>query len=264
MTGSDANGDMHDMSTTAILLAGGKGTRMNSDLPKVLHEVCGRSMLAWVIDACRQAGAERLLLVVGHRGDLVRQAFAGAGDVEFVEQSPQLGTGHAVMVCQDRLQGLQGPVLVLAGDGPLIRRQTLLELLDTHRREQAACTLATSILDDPARYGRILRDGDGRLAGIVEYLDASQPQRAIREVNVSVYCFDAEALRWVLPRLTNHNAKGEFYLTDALALLRQDARKLAAVPAVPPQDVLSINTFDELQQVGAILSDRLRAGEAHS
>jgi len=262
LIGSDAYGDTHDMSTTAILLAGGKGTRMNSDLPKVLHEVCGRPMLAWVMDACRQAGADRLLVVVGHRSELVREQFGGAGDVEFVEQSPQLGTGHAAMVCQDRLAGLEGPVLVLAGDGPLIRSQTLRQLLDTHRRERAACTLATSILDEPARYGRILRDEGGTLLGIVEYLDATEQQRAVREVNVSVYCFDAQALRWVLHHLTNHNAKGEYYLTDALALLRQDGQKLAAVAAVPPEDVLSINTLDELQQVSSILSDRLRAGEA--
>lgn len=251
------------MSITAIILAAGKGTRMKSDLPKVLHEVCGRPMLAWVIDACTQADAGRLLLVVGHRAERVREAFADLdGRADFVLQSPQLGTGHAVMICREHLEGLEGPVLVLAGDGPLIRGQTLRQLLATHRSEQAACTLATSILDDPAKYGRILRDADGRLAGIVEYLDATAEQRAIREVNVSVYCFDAAALRDVLPRLTNHNAKGEYYLTDVLALLRQDGRKLAAVAAVPPEDVLSINTLDELRLVDDILRQRLQKREA--
>ena len=245
------------MSTTAIILAAGKGTRMKSDLPKVLHEVCGRPMLAWVLDACREAGCDRLLVVVGHRADLVQETFEGADDIAWVLQQPQLGTGHAVMVCREHLAGLQGPVLVVAGDGPLIRPETLRELLDTHRREGAACTLATSILPDPARYGRIVRDESGDLAGIVEYLDADESQRAIREVNVSLYCFDAAALREVLGELRNDNAKGEYYLTDALELLKARGRKLSAVAAVKPEDVLSINTVDELEAVGRLMAGRL-------
>jgi bifunctional UDP-N-acetylglucosamine pyrophosphorylase/glucosamine-1-phosphate N-acetyltransferase len=140
------------MSTTAIILAAGKGTRMKSDLPKVLHEVCGRPMLAYVLDAARGAGCDRLLVVVGHEAGLVQQTFAGDdGDVEWVVQEPQLGTGHAVMVCGEHLAGLSGAVVVLAGDGPLIRAATLRQLLATHAEERAACTLATSILPDPQR-----------------------------------------------------------------------------------------------------------------
>ena len=248
------------MSTTAIILAAGKGTRMESDLPKVLHPVCERPMLAYVIDAARSAGCQRLLVVVGHRAELVREAFAGDGaDITWVTQSPQLGTGHAVMVCREHLPALDGPVMVLAGDGPLLRADTLREMLATHAAKQAACTLATSILPDAGHYGRIVRDEAGELASIVEYLDADETQRAGREVNVSIYCFDAEALRGVLGRLTNHNAKGEYYLTDALGLLRADGRRLAAVAAVPPEDVMSINTLEELGEVSAIMAERLRA-----
>jgi bifunctional UDP-N-acetylglucosamine pyrophosphorylase/glucosamine-1-phosphate N-acetyltransferase len=245
------------MSTTAIILAAGKGTRMKSDLPKVLHEVCGRPMLAYVLDVARAAGCERLLVVVGHEAGRVQEAFADdAADIDWVVQEPQLGTGHAAMVCREHLAGLQGAVMVLAGDGPLIRAETLRQLLATHAEKQAACTLATSILPDARRYGRILRDEAGELAGIIEYLDADEAQRQIREVNVSIYCFEAAALRQVLGQLTNDNAKGEYYLTDALGLLRSGGGRLAAVPAVPPEDVLSINTLEELGQVSEILAAR--------
>ncbi len=249
------------METTAIILAAGKGTRMSSDEPKVLHEICGRPMLAYVMDACRGAGAARLLVVVGYRAERVQQAFADRNhDVSWVIQEPQLGTGHAVMVCKDRLSEAEGPVLVLAGDGPLVRAEALGELLDTHTREGAACTLATSILPDPGRYGRVVRDDSGEVVGVVEYLDADEDQRRINEVNVSLYCFDAAALLDVLDRLSNDNAKGEYYLTDALAMLREDGRKLAAVPAARPEDVLSVNTDEELRRVESIMKTRESGG----
>jgi UDP-N-acetylglucosamine diphosphorylase/glucosamine-1-phosphate N-acetyltransferase len=245
------------MGATAIILAAGKGTRMESELPKVLHEVCGRPMLAYVLDACREAGCERMLVVIGYRADLVREAFACAGgDVTWVEQRKQLGTGHAVMVCRDYLRSMEGAVLVVAGDGPLLRSATLGELLRVHGETGAACTLATSILPDPARYGRIIRDDGGEVQGIVEFLDADERQRGVREVNVSLYCFDAPALCAVLDDLDNDNAKGEYYLTDAVALLKAAGRRLAAVPAVPPQDVLSVNTDKELEQVSELMAAR--------
>lgn len=244
------------MSIAAIILAAGKGTRMNSDLPKVLHPICGKPMLNYVIDACRGAGCDHLVLVVGHRAELVRQTYTAQPDLLYVEQAPQLGTGHAVMVCQQELRGIEGPVLVVAGDGPLIRPDTLKKLLETHNAQKAACTLATSILEQPEKYGRILRDANGDLTGIVEYLEATDEQKAVREVNVSLYCFDAAALRDVLPRLRNDNNKGEYYLTDALSLLKSDGKKLAAVAAVPPQDVLSINTLAELDEVSQIMASR--------
>lgn len=252
------------MSTTAIILAAGKGTRMNSDLPKVLHEVCGRPMVSHVLDVCRAVGCDRLITVIGHQADLVRERLGQNGDAEnvvWVEQTEQLGTGHAVMVCEDQLQDLEGPVLVVAGDGPLLRAHTLADLIETHLAEGAACTLATSILPDPGRYGRILRDDDGNLTGIVEYLDATEDQRAIHEVNVSLYCFDAAALRSVLGRLTNDNSKGEYYLTEALELLGEDGGKLAAVAAVPPEDTISINTVDELEEVNRIMAARQGEGD---
>jgi len=246
------------MGKTAIILAAGKGTRMKSDLPKVLHEVCGRPMLAYVLDACREAGCQTLLVVIGHKAGLVREAFADdASDIRWVEQTEQLGTGHAVMVCADELSELRGAVLVVAGDGPLVEAETLAALMAKHESDGAACTLATCILDEPGGYGRVIRDGDGQVAGIVEAIDADEAQRRTKEVNVSLYCFDAEALGGVIGRLSNDNAKGEYYLTDALAILRADGARVAAVAAVPPQDVISINTLDELERVGRIMGRRL-------
>lgn len=246
------------MSTTAIILAAGKGTRMKSKLPKVLHPVCGQPMLAYVMDACRQAGCEKLICVVGFGAERVRETFADATDVVWVEQTEQLGTGHAVMVCGDHLADLDGPVLIAAGDGPLVRGETLAEVIEAHQASGAACTLATCILDDPMAYGRIVRDEAGELVGIVEHLDADESQRAIREVNVSLYCYDAARLREALGALTNDNAKGEYYLTDTLGILRDAGRSLAAVPAVPARDVLSINDRRQLAEVNALMQQRVQ------
>jgi bifunctional UDP-N-acetylglucosamine pyrophosphorylase/glucosamine-1-phosphate N-acetyltransferase len=246
------------MSTTAIILAAGKGTRMKSELPKVLHNVCGRPMLAHVMDACRDAGCDRIIGVIGFGAEKVREAFADADDVVWVEQTEQLGTGHAVMMCRQHLAELTGSVLVVAGDGPLVRSETLAELLGAHADAGAACTLATCILDDPMAYGRILRDDAGDLVGIVEHLDATETQRDIKEVNVSLYCYDAPRLREVLDRLSNDNAKGEYYLTDTLELLRSAGHTLAAIPAVPPADVLSINDRVQLAQVNTMMQERIQ------
>jgi bifunctional UDP-N-acetylglucosamine pyrophosphorylase/glucosamine-1-phosphate N-acetyltransferase/UDP-N-acetylglucosamine pyrophosphorylase len=250
----------------AIILAAGKGTRMKSDLPKVLHPVCGRPMVRWVVDACRSAGCESILLVVGHQAERVREAFAGDdADLTFIEQAEQLGTGHAALCCRDALAGRgDQPVLVLAGDGPLIRAETLRTLLETHVAENAEMTLATCLMADAGAHGRILRDEKGELTGIVEYADADEAQRNLREANVSVYCFGAESLRQVAGRIDNDNRKGEYYITDALALLLSDGRRVSAVAAVPEEQVRSINTPEELREVERMLAARLEKETAGS
>jgi len=211
-----------------------------------------------VMDSCRKVGCDQIIMVIGHQADVVREVFAeDSSDVVWVEQTEQLGTGHAVMVCQEHIEKLVGPVLVLGGDGPLVRPETLDELISVHVEKSAACSLATSILPDPAKYGRIVRDENGGLVGIVEYLDATEEQRKINEVNVSIYCFDAQALAKALPRLANDNAKGEYYLTDILGILAEDGGTLAAVASVPPVDTISINTLDELAEVDCIMAKRL-------
>lgn len=241
----------------AVILAAGKGTRMKSDLPKVVHPVAGRPMVAWVVDACRGAGFTRTILVVGHKQEVVREVFAGQGDVDFAVQSEQLGTGHAVKCAIDLLRRVEGEAVVLAGDGPLVRAATLGRVLERHRSSHAAATIATSVVDDPAGYGRIIRDGSGRFAAIVEDKDATEAQKRVREINPSIYCFDAPKLVERLPKLSNANAKGEYYLTDIPGMLRDEGEVVEVVDAMPAADVLSINTPEQLAEVDAILRARL-------
>jgi bifunctional UDP-N-acetylglucosamine pyrophosphorylase/glucosamine-1-phosphate N-acetyltransferase len=246
--------------TKAIILAAGQSTRMKSDLPKVLHDVCGRPMLSYVIEACRQAGAEELIAVVGHRRELVMETFRDEANITWVTQEPQLGTGHAVMVCREALQGFQGNVLILYGDGPCIKGSTLQELLRRHEASGAAVMLLTTVLDEPSAYGRIVRDDRGALTGIVEFKDCTPQQAAIREVNPGYYCFRAADLLWSLERLTNKNAKGEYYLTDTVAALIGDGRRAEAVPGAAPEEMAAANSRAELVGVTRILHDRILAG----
>lgn len=240
-----------------MILAAGKGTRLKTELPKVLHEVCGRPMLAYVIDACRQAGVRTCLIVVGYGRERVMEAFQADEGLVWVEQPEQLGTGHAVMVCREQLAGRWEHVLVLCGDGPLIRPETIRELIARHLRDAAVATLATSVLDDPTGYGRILRNAAGEFTGIVEERDCTDEQRAIREVNPSYYCFRTDELLWALERIDNRNAKGEYYITDVFATLLRAGRKVTALPAVPAEDVFSINSRQELALVNRVMRDRV-------
>lgn len=246
----------------AVILAAGKGTRMNSDLAKVLHRVCERPMVAWVIDACREAGCERIYVVIGHQGEKVQEALADQSDLEFVWQREQKGTGHAVLQAEAALRGFAGDVLVLAGDGPLIRGSMLTALTEVHRRMNAAATLATAEIDDPTGYGRIVRDSAGRFERIVEHKDATEAQRGIREVNPSYYCFRAEALFPALHQVGTDNAKGEVYLTDVLEILRTAGQRVHVEPLAAAADVLSINTPEQLAEVEEALSRRLADGAA--
>lgn len=247
----------------AVILAAGKGTRMKADLPKVVHEVGGRPMVCAVVDACRAAGCDPVVAVVGYRHELVRGALAGAG-VRFALQEPQLGTGHAVQCADGELGGFAGDLFVLCGDGPLIRPETLATLLERHRSTGASATLATAIIDDPTGYGRIVRDGDGRFRGIVEHRNATTAQRAIREVNPSYYCFRRPDLMEALRNVPRNDASGEYYLTDVLGLLLARGRRVEVVPSVPPEDVLSINTPEELAAVDRIYRRRRAGGGVRS
>ena len=247
----------------AIILAAGKGTRMNSDLPKVLHQVAGKPMVWWVVQACKQAGVSRCVLVVGYKGELVREALAGEQGVEFVEQTQQLGTAHAAQMAEPCFENKPvGDIFVLAGDGPLIRGKTLGRLLEVHRRTNAAATLATANIEDPTGYGRIVRDAAGNFAAIVEQKDATDEQRAICEVNPSYYCFRGESFFQTLDQVGSNNAQGEYYITDVPGLLKKQNQTVTVVDAVPPSDVLSINTPEQLAEVDRILRERLESPRA--
>jgi bifunctional UDP-N-acetylglucosamine pyrophosphorylase/glucosamine-1-phosphate N-acetyltransferase len=232
---------------------------MKSDLPKVLHEICGKPMLWYVVEACRQAGVSKLAIVVGHRQEDVRAAFAAQTDIQWIEQKEQKGTGHAAMVCEPALGGFDGPVLTIAGDMPLIQGRTLTMLLEESARTGDAVTLATCILDDPTSYGRIVRDADGALAAIVEHNDCTPDQKAIREVNVSYYCFDGSRMFDLMHQLRNDNAKGEYYITDAVKIALAGGQGAGAVPAVPPADAMGINSRADLAVVGRLMQNRIQA-----
>jgi UDP-N-acetylglucosamine diphosphorylase/glucosamine-1-phosphate N-acetyltransferase len=247
---------------TAIILAAGKGTRMKGDLPKVVHPIGGRAMVCAVVDACRDGGCGRIIAVVGYKQELVREALAEYHEVEFAVQDQQLGTGHAVLCAEAVFNAApSGPeVFVLCGDGPLIRAATLKTILQKHRDSRAAATLATAIIDDPTGYGRIARDAAGRFQAIVEHKNATEDQRKIREVNPSYYCFSAPDLFASLKKVKRNPQSGEYYLTDTLALLLSEGKRVEVVPAVPPEDVLSINTPEDLAMVDRIFRSRRDSG----
>jgi bifunctional UDP-N-acetylglucosamine pyrophosphorylase/glucosamine-1-phosphate N-acetyltransferase len=236
----------HHPDTTALVLAAGQGTRMKSDMAKVLHEMSGAPLLAHVLDALVELGVGRTLVVIGHQAERVRAAFPDA-DVEWVLQSEQRGTGHAVMVAGPALQDFQGTLLVVYGDTPLLRAGTLDQLLALHRERGAAVTVLSTRVPDPSGYGRIVRDGDGRVLGIVEDRDASPEQRAIDEINSGVCAFEYPALERVLAQLTAHNAQGEYYLTDTIRLLLDARLPVEAWCAPDHRELLGINTLDQLQ-----------------
>jgi bifunctional UDP-N-acetylglucosamine pyrophosphorylase/glucosamine-1-phosphate N-acetyltransferase len=247
------------MSSTAIILAAGKSTRMKSAFPKGLHPVCGRPMLSYVLRACYDAGCTRIIMVVGHGKDQIIDEFRSDYRITWVEQTEQLGTGHAAMVCRDELQKHPtGDVFILAGDGPLIRGEVLKTLHNAHTEEHAAASMATAILDDPTGYGRVLRDSSGNFIEIVEQIDCTPEQREIREVFPSYYCFRSEDLMFALAKLTNQNKKGEFYLTDTFGHLQKAGRKVVAVQAVTADDVIGVNNREQLAQVDAIMQDRIQ------
>lgn len=246
------------MSTSAILLAAGRSTRLKSRKPKPMHEVCGRPMLEHVLRACYGAGVDRVCIVVGHGKDEVIAAFANDRRITWVEQTEQLGTGHAARMCEAYLKAHPGDVFILAGDGPLIRADVLRTLHRAHKDEHAAASMATAVLDDPTGYGRIVRDDTGAFLEIVEQNDATDAQKAIREVFPSYYCVRSEDLLFALGKLTNHNAKREYYLTDIYAHLRKAGRKVLAVQAVTQEDVLGVNTREQLAVVDAVMQARIQ------
>lgn len=234
----------------AVVLAAGKGTRMRSDLPKVLVPACGRPIVEFVLDALQRAGITRILVVVGYRAADVRALLARRSGVEFVEQLEQLGTGHAVKMCRAALADHDGPVLVLAGDSPLVQDQSLRTLLAAFGQRKPSCLLGTIHHPHPQGLGRIVRDPvSGEFEAIVEEKDATPAQRAITEVNMSTYLFDCRDLFWALDMVRDDNRQREYYLTDCPGLLKRAGKRVDALPVLQPCEALSINTLDELRLV---------------
>ena len=233
----------------AVILAAGKSTRMKSALPKVLHEVCGRPMIEYVLDAARAAGVTRIVVVVGHRADLVQAQLSKHPDVEFALQSDQKGTGHAVMMCRDQLASHHGSVLVLAGDTPLLKSESLTALLKTQRDTNAVAVIGTTETEANQGLGRIVRDGLGQFERIVEERDATDEQRRIREINTGCYAFDSQSLLGALDRIRPDNNQAEYYLTDCPLVLKRDGKTVAAANVFTVAEAMGVNTRAQLSDV---------------
>ena len=239
------------------VLAAGKGTRMKSALPKVLQPLAGATLVERVLASCKGLQPDRQLLIVGHQAERVEQSLAGAGGscaLEFVLQQPQNGTGHAVQQLLEPLAGFEGEVLVLNGDVPLLREQTIAELLERHRSSGAAVTLLTARLADPTGYGRVFADGDGAVSAIVEHRDCSEAQRCNTLINAGIYCFNWTQLAAVLPQLRTDNDQGELYLTDTVAMLSPAMH----VEVADADEINGINDRLQLAQCEAVIQERLR------
>ena len=244
----------------AVVLAAGKGTRLRTegvDLPKVLRQAAGRALLDYVLEALDFLQQKDVVLVAGYQRDKVLAAYPGYPSAV---QEPQLGTGHAVQCAKEALAGFDGSVLICYGDMPLMRRETYLSLIETHRREGNDCTLLSAVSDEELPYGRIVRNESGAFARIVEDRDCTPEEKAIRELNVGVYVFEAKALWEALEQLRPNNAQGELYLTDAPAYILARGGKVGACPTCTAEEMLGVNTVEQLRQVEEIVERR--RGEA--
>jgi len=238
-------------STLAVVLAAGKGTRMQSDLPKVLVPVCGRPMVRYVIEALQAADISRIVVVVGYQADLVREELSAVEGVEFAMQSEQLGTGHAVMMCREQLAAHEGAVLVVTGDSPMLQPSSIKALTNDFEQTSASCLMGTAHHDDPTGLGRIVRNAAGEFQAIVEQKDATPEQQEITEVNMSTYLFDSVDLLGTLDQLSSDNAQGEYYITDCPGLLKAAGKQVRALDVLQPCESLSVNNLDDLAVVEA-------------
>ncbi len=244
---------------TAVILAAGKGTRMKSKLPKVLHKVGGHPMLEHVMDAAEAAGCRDNVVVIGHGAELVRELVGDRARIAL--QAEQLGTGHAVLQAADTLKDFTGTVMILCGDTPLLEAEELEKFYAEHVKSGAAATVMSALMDDPFGYGRILRDANGDVAGIVEQKDASEEQKQIKEINTGNYCVEAPLLFEVLRTLGNDNAQGEYYLTDVLAKLRAMGKKVGGVITADSEMIMGVNSRRQLAEAESVM--RRRIAERH-
>ncbi|MBL7106937.1 MAG: NTP transferase domain-containing protein [Phycisphaerae bacterium] len=242
----------------AVILAAGVSSRMKTAMPKVLHEVCGRAMLEYVLDACRAVGVEKIYVVVGYGAEQVKERFGGAADIEWVLQGEQKGTGHAVGCCESEIGDFEGQTFVICGDMPLIRAGILESLIKKQVESSASMVLATAVIEDPDSYGRIVRDEGGRLLGIVEDKDCDSEQLKIREINPSYYLFDNKSLFSALAKVGCDNAKGEYYITDLIGILLGEGKVVEAVTSVRPEEALGVNSREQLSEISKIMERRIQ------
>jgi len=240
---------------TAVILAAGKGTRMKSKLPKVLHKVGGHPMLEHVMDAAEAAGCRDNVVIIGHGAELVRNLVGNRAQIAL--QAEQLGTGHAVLQAADTLKDFTGTVMILCGDTPLLEAEELRKFYEVHAKSGAAATVMSAMMDEPYGYGRILRDDSGDVTGIVEEKDATAEQKKIKEINTGNYCVEAPLLFQVLKTLGNNNAQGEYYLTDVLAKLRGMGKKVGGMVTADSEMIMGVNSRRQLAVAESAMRRRI-------
>ena len=243
------------MNRAVVILAAGKGTRMNSNLPKVLHKLESKPLVLHVLDAAQSIEPEKTVLVVGYQKEKVINATLGY-PLMYAFQEKQLGTAHALMQAQHLLTNKNYSVLLLSGDVPLLSSETIESLFFIHHQKQAAATILTSILEDPSGYGRIVRSSSGEIKEIIEECDASSEIKAINEVNGGIYIFESPLIFTILQKIKTDNSQGEYYLPDAIKLLVESGEKVESFVLQDPEDLLNINTPSSLLQAEKILSRR--------
>jgi UDP-N-acetylglucosamine diphosphorylase/glucosamine-1-phosphate N-acetyltransferase len=235
------------MMFSTVILAAGKGTRMKSDLVKVLHLLCGKPLLSYVVEAARSAGSHDISIIVGYQADAVQEKFR-CGGLNFIEQREQLGTGHAVLQARARFADYTGAILILCGDVPLLQSATLRSLLACHRKGKTAVTVLTAVLTDSTGYGRIVKGPDGRVSRIIEERDATEAEKKIKEINTGIYCVDSQFLFDALGKVNNENAQHEYYLTDIIAIAHECGDGVGSLIAADHREVMGINTLQELRE----------------
>lgn len=243
------------MDNNAIILAAGKGTRMKSNLYKVLHPVLGKPMIKHVIDHLNEANVQRKIVVVSEDADTVKEIFKN--EVEFVVQAKQLGTGHAAMMAEPLLANIEGTTLVICGDTPLITSDTINNLLKLHNDSKSDATILTTLLDNPTGYGRVIRESDNSILKIVEQKDANKEELLVNEINVATYCFDNKLLFNALNKITNLNAQSEYYLTDVIEIIKKNGGKVSAYIAENSNEIIGINDRVALSKANQILKERI-------
>ncbi|PYV43490.1 MAG: bifunctional UDP-N-acetylglucosamine diphosphorylase/glucosamine-1-phosphate N-acetyltransferase GlmU [Acidobacteria bacterium] len=238
-----------------LILAAGKGTRLKSGLPKVLHHLAGKPLIEYVLDASRPLGPSSTLIVVGYEAEAVKSALAGV-PAQFIDQVPQLGTGHAVQLAKPHWESHRGTILILSGDVPLISTHTLKSILETHWKTRPSVTLLSTFLEDPTGYGRVVRNSRGDVERVVEQKDASVQEQGLKEINTGIYCFEIADLVQVIGELSAANAQGEYYLTDSVGLLRRRNKRVGVMVCEDPLEAIGINSRIELAQLEQVLRGR--------
>lgn len=232
--------------TAAIILAAGKGTRMKSDKPKVIFELAGKPMINRVVETANKINSDLIAIVVGYKKEQVIDVVPKNDNIKFVEQIQQNGTGHAVMVTEDIFKNFDGNVFILCGDVPLLRFKTLEKIQKHHRKHDASCTVLTAFMDDALKYGRIVRNPDGNVQRIVEFKDATEKEKEIKEINTGIYCFDAKDLFTALQSIDNNNNQNEYYLTDTLEILNNENKLVTSVVLDDMVEASGVNSKEQL------------------